>query len=63
MGSSTVFYAIGDFMQQYAFLPFELIGHLFNYSLIVLGFVGLFYWLNYQRKFNEAAKNNPNQLK
>ncbi|MBU2020283.1 MAG: hypothetical protein KJ941_11615 [Bacteroidetes bacterium] len=63
MGSSTVFYAIGDFMQDYAFLPLEWIGHKFNYFLIVVGFVGLFYWLNYQRKFNEAAKNNPDQLK
>ena len=63
MSSSTIFYAIGDFMQEVAFLPLEMIGNIFNYSLIVLGFVGLFYWLNFQKKFNEAAKNDPNQIK
>ena len=63
MGSSSVFYAIGDFMYNVAFVPMELVGNAFNYSLIALGFVGLFYWLNLQRKFNEKAENNPNQLK
>jgi len=57
MGSSTIFYAIGDFMTNYAFLPFEMIGNVFNYSVIVLGFVGLFYWLNLQRKFIKEAEN------
>ena len=47
-------------------LPFEFydnVGNVFNYSCIVLGFVGLFIWLNKQRKYNEEAESNPNQLK
>ncbi|MCT4562584.1 MAG: hypothetical protein N4A41_14545 [Crocinitomicaceae bacterium] len=63
MGSSSVFYAIADFMYDYAFIPFEYVGNMFNYAMIVLGFFGMLYWLNWQRKFNEQAKNNPGQLK
>lgn len=63
MGSSTIFYAIGDFMGNIAFVPFESIGNIFNYSVIVLGFVGLFYWLNLQKKMSDKAAKNPNQLK
>ncbi len=63
MSSSTVFYAIGDFMTQIAFLPFEFIGNAFNYVLIAVGFFGMLFWLNWQRKFNQQAENNPNQLK
>lgn len=57
MSSSTIFYAIGDFMTNVAFLPLEWIGNIFNYSCIVLGFFGLFYWLNLQKKLTKKAKD------
>jgi len=63
MNSSTVFYAIADFMYDYAFIPLEMVGNVFNYSCIVLGFFGLFYWLRLQNKFNQEAEKNPNQRK
>ncbi len=63
MSSSTIFYAIGDFMTNYAFLPFEWVGNIFNYALVVFGFVGLFYWLNMQKKYNQEAENNADQIK
>lgn len=50
-----VFYAI--------FGLFEKLGNLPNDAFIVLGFVGLFIWLNMQKKFNAEAKQNPSQLK
>jgi len=59
---TSFFYAIGDFL-TWTFGFFEAIGNIFNYAVIVLGFVGLFYWLNWQRKFNKMAKDNPNQIK
>jgi predicted negative regulator of RcsB-dependent stress response len=62
MSSTKVFYAISDFL-TWTFGFYENVGNIFNYSLIVLGFVGLFYWLNWQKKFNENAKNDPNHLK
>jgi hypothetical protein len=34
-----------------------------NTGIVVLGFIGMFYWLNWQRKFNDQAANNPDQLK
>ncbi len=58
MNSSTIFYAIGDLMTNYAFLPLEMVGNIFNYACIVLGFVGLFYWLNLQRKMTQKAKDD-----
>ena len=62
MSSSTIFHAIGDFL-TWTFGAFEIIGNGFNYAVIVLGFVGLFIWLNKQRKFNAEAASNPNQIK
>lgn len=62
MSSTKVFNAIGDFCYDTIFIFYDNVGNIFNYSCIVLGFVGLFYWLNLQRKFNAAAKNDPTKL-
>jgi hypothetical protein len=62
MSPTTLFHAIGDFL-TWTFGIFEFIGNSFNYAVILLGFVGLFYWLNLQRKFNAQAENDPNKLK
>jgi hypothetical protein len=62
MSSSTLFYTIAD-LAQFAFAPFEMIGDLVNYAFILLGFVGLVIWLTKQKKFNDSAASDPNQLK
>ncbi|MFN5785555.1 MAG: hypothetical protein ACK457_06265 [Flavobacteriia bacterium] len=54
-------YALGDLLNGAWF--YDNVGNIFNYSLIVLGFVGLFYWLNIQKKLSDKAANDPNQLK
>lgn len=63
MGSSVIFYGIGSFLTDVAFVPFEHIGDMVNFGFISLGFIGLFYWLNLQKKFNEKAAKDPHQLK
>lgn len=63
MSSKEIFIGLGDFILWTTELLFENVGNLFNTACIVLGFVGLFYWLNTQRKFNEKALNNPEQRK
>jgi len=63
MSSTKVFEAIGDFLYNTIFLMYDNIGIFCNYSWIVLGFFGLFYWLRAQKKFNDQAANDPNQLK
>lgn len=62
MTSNVIFYGIAKLLQT-SFLFYEFIQNKFNYACIILGFIGLFYWLNYQRKFNQEAQNNPNQIK
>ena len=59
MSSVKIFNAIADFCYDTIFILYDNIGNVFNYSCIVLGFVGLFYWLNLQRKFNNDKKNHP----
>ncbi len=60
-----LFWGLGDFLQW----TFRLLQNDFwltwfvNYGAIVLGFGGLLYWLNWQKKFNQQAENDPNQLK
>lgn len=56
MGSREFFEGLGDLFTNYLFVPLELIGDIFNYSVIVLGFVGLFYWLNIQKKLSDKAQ-------
>ena len=64
MTLSDFFYAIGDFMQMtFLLLEADMIGNLFNYSCIFLGFFGMFFWLYQQKKFNTAADKDANQLK
>ena len=62
MTLSALFNGLGDIF-LWTFQIFEIIGNSFNYTCIVLGFIGLFIWLNKQRKFNTEAENNPDQLK
>lgn len=51
-------YATGDFFYWIFENTLEPLGNLPNWSFIVLGFVGLFYWLKTQKKFTEEAKAN-----
>lgn len=62
MSSSDVIYTIGDLLTA-SFKFFEVVGNVFNYSLIVLGFFGFFYWMNIQKNLNDKASKDPNQIK
>lgn len=58
------FRGIGDFLEStFVLLQEDMIGDKMNYAIIALGFIGLFFWLNTQRKFNNKAKNDPTQRK
>ncbi|MEX2484654.1 MAG: hypothetical protein WED10_08845 [Brumimicrobium sp.] len=63
MGSKVIFEWLGDFILMITAFVFDNIGNIFNDALLILGFVGLFYWLNYQRKYNAEAKRSPDQIK
>lgn len=63
MNSRDAWWGFGDGAQWFLGLIYDNIGNIFNYSMIVLGFIGLFYWLAKQKGFNDQAANNPNQLK
>jgi len=62
MSSTTVFYAIGDFL-QWTFQFFDSVGDILNWSFIALGAFGFLYWMRWQKRFNDQAANDPNQLK
>jgi predicted negative regulator of RcsB-dependent stress response len=62
MSSTTVFYNLDDIFQS-IFLFYDNVGNLVNDALLLLGFVGFFIWMNYQRKFNKQAQENSNQIK
>ncbi|TSJ39940.1 hypothetical protein [Fluviicola chungangensis] len=42
---------------------YDNIGDIANWTFIILGAFGMLYWLNWQRKFNQQAENDPNQIK
>lgn len=55
-------YALGDVFSWLFENTLEPLGNIPNNLFIVLGFVGMFIWLNMQKKFNAEAKAN-NTLK
>lgn len=48
-------YATGDFLES-TFTILPEIGNSFNYAVIVLGLVGLAYWLLLQKKLTKKAR-------
>jgi hypothetical protein len=54
MTLSDIIYTIGD-LAQATFIVFEIIGNSFNTLLVLLGFAGFAYWMNFQRKANAKA--------
>lgn len=63
MSSKEIFESLGDAILWSTEILFENVGNVFNTVVIITGFIGLFFWLKTQRKFNEKAANNPDQLK
>lgn len=63
MSSKVIFEGLGDLISWTTEIIFENVGNMFNTAAIILGFVGLFFWLNTQKKFNAKALNNSDQLK
>ncbi len=53
---------IADFM-VWTFGLLECLQNTPNWIFIIVGFLGMFYWLYLQRKFNRQADADPNQLK
>ena len=47
---------------EWSFQFVELLGNAPNYLFIVLGFFGLFYWLRLQKKYDQEAAANADQL-
>lgn len=65
MSSTDIFWGIGDLFAA-ILTPLDAdwgITSIMNTSLLLLGFVGMFYWLNWQMKFNKAAEADKDQLK
>jgi hypothetical protein len=54
MTLSDIIYTIGD-LAQATFIIFEIIGNSFNTLLVLLGFAGFAYWMNFQRKASSKA--------
>lgn len=64
MTFSEFFWGLGDLLTwMLQALQADMIGNMFNDALLILGFIGFGIWMNMQRKFNKAAKSNPDQLK
>ncbi len=64
MTFSEFFYGLGDLLTWLLhFLQGDIIGNIFNDMLLILGFIGFFIWMFKQKKYNDAAKSNPNQIK
>jgi hypothetical protein len=56
------FYGIGD-IAYWFFDLFSKLENVPNIGLTMLSFVLLFWWMKLQKKYNDEAASNPNQLK
>ena len=57
MTFTELMYATGDALEA-SFKILPLIGNNFNYIVIVLGFIGLGYWLTFQVRKTKQAKRD-----
>jgi len=62
MTFTDVIYSIGDLLTT-SFQFFEVVGNIFNYSLIILGFFGFIYWMRTQKKLNDKALGDSKKIK
>jgi hypothetical protein len=65
MSSTDIFWGIGNFLET-ILTPLDAdwgLTSIMNTGILLLGFVGLGVWLMKQKKFNDAADSDPNQLK
>ncbi len=65
MSSSDIFWGIGDLLTA-LLTPLDAdwgLTSIMNTGVLLLGFVGLFYWLSRQAKYNKQAEANKDQLK
>ncbi len=65
MSSIDFFWGLGDLFQT-VLSPFDAdsgITSIMNTGILLLGFFGLGVWLTKQKKFNDAAKANPDKRK
>jgi len=63
MNYNELVYGLGELLLWTTELLFEVVGNIFNYGAIVLGFIGLFIWLRLQAKYNREAANDPTKFK
>jgi hypothetical protein len=56
-------YWLGHFMHSVFEYTLEPLGNIPNWSFIILSFVLLFWWMKLQKKYNDEAAANPDQLK
>jgi len=53
-----LFYSIAHIVEESFVMLLEPIGNVFNYLVIVLGLVGLVFWLILQKKYTKKAMDN-----
>ena len=53
-----LFYSVAHIVEDSFVLLLEPIGNVFNYLVIVLGLIGLAFWLRLQKKYTKKAIEN-----
>ncbi|MBW7867082.1 MAG: hypothetical protein H3C31_02020 [Brumimicrobium sp.] len=56
MNYTDVVYAIGDGLLWTCDIIFDHVGNIFNITALLVGFVGAFYWLRLQAKYQKEDK-------
>lgn len=56
-------YPLGNGLTWFFVNVMEPLDNLPNYAFIAFGFAAFAYWIKWQMKYNEEAKNNPDQIK
>ena len=62
MNSADVFYGISDFL-TWTYQFYDMVGNSLNNLFLFTGFFGFGFWMYWQKKFNDIAANNPDQIK
>lgn len=62
MSAYNFFWALGNGLGNFLAIFYDYVARYFNYFLLYFGFASFIFWMFWQKRLIDKAKNDPDQL-
>ncbi|HRO74979.1 MAG TPA: hypothetical protein PLP27_02390 [Crocinitomicaceae bacterium] len=62
MSAYNFFWALGNGLGNFLAIFYDYVARYFNYFLLYFGFAAFIFWMFWQKRLIDKAKNDPDQL-